>query len=124
MKTITAFSRVNDNPINVTVFTVFPFNCICYSKMTIVVKESKRKNVSINFTSLYNPKAGFNVVGECFQQHHKADVWNCCKLQLGLQSKVLTQQKRLNVSGTFSRQKRDPDYPDYFEEVTNFFLEY
>lgn len=92
--------------------------------MTIVVKESKCKNVSISFTSLSNPKAGFNVVGERFQQHQKADVWNCCELQLGLQSKVLTQRKRFNVSETFSKQNRDPDYLDYFEEVTNFFLEY
>lgn len=37
---------------------------------------------------------------------------------------VLTQQKTLNVTGTFSKPKRDPDYPDYFEEVANFFLEY
>lgn len=34
---------------------------------------------------------------------------------------VLTQQKTLNVTGTFSKPKRDPDYPDYFEEVANFF---
>lgn len=41
--------------------------------MSIVVKESECKNVSINFTSLYNRKAGPHVVGERFQQHPKAD---------------------------------------------------
>lgn len=74
MKTIRAFSNSNENPINFTAFALFLFNCMCYNKMPIVVKESKSKNVSINFKSLCNSKAGFNVVGECFQQHHKADV--------------------------------------------------
>lgn len=57
MKTGTAFIESNENPINVTAFIPFLFNCLCYSKMPIVVKESKCKNVSINFTSLYNPKS-------------------------------------------------------------------
>lgn len=114
----------NEKPINVTALTPFLFNCICYSKMTLVVKESKCENVSINLTSLYNPKAGFNVVGGCFQQHQKADVWNCCKLQLGLPSKVLTQQQQQKdemFQKPFPNKKRYPDYPDYFEEVTDFF---
>lgn len=123
MKTTAAFSRINENPIDVTVFTLFLFNCICYSKMTILVKESKCKNVSINFTSLYNPKARFNMVGNAFRNIIKQMSGIAANYNLAYDP-VLTPQKRLNITGTFSKQKRDPDYPDYFEEVTNFFLEY